>query len=159
MKIITTMIVLSMTILSQFIFTRARIPIPYGESDEIIKMVDLPDTDMFQLDDGTYFDIGSKYTISHIVWLAYSNTEPEIVGFIDGREDEYLELSAEQLKEIGTLAEVEIPAEGEVSFFHKIGGKIVLGLLGAVILYGIYSSYFGKEDEEEMQTTDATKTE
>lgn len=153
MKLITSMLVITMTILSQSISLKARIPIPYGEAEKIIKIVDLPDTEDFQLEDGTYFDIGSMYTINHVLWLAYSNTEPEIVGYIEGKDDEYLELTPEQLEQIAALANVEIPAEGEVSFFHKIVGKVVLGLIGAFILYTLYNSYFGKDDEEDEPST------
>ncbi|MDO6489996.1 MULTISPECIES: hypothetical protein [unclassified Cellulophaga] len=145
--------VLSLLAISIFgisnIVGRARIPIPYGEEQKIVKIVDLPDTEDFQLDDGTYFDIGKMYTISHIVWLPYSNTEPIITGYVD--DDTYVELSAENLKEIAEIAKVEIPETASASFFDRLGGKIILGLIGIVVLYGIYSSYFGK-DEDEKET-------
>ena len=105
---LSSLLLLTTVFLSQIVFARARIPIPYGESEEIIKIVDLPDNENFQLDDGTYFDIGSKYTISHILWLAYSNTEPEIVGYVDGDEETYIEFTPEELKQIAEMAEIEI---------------------------------------------------
>ncbi|ADV49299.1 hypothetical protein I2486_10055 [Cellulophaga sp. E16_2] len=124
---------------------RVGIPIPYGDEDKIIKILDLPDTEEFQLEDGTYFDIGKMYTISHIVWLPYSNTEVVITGYVD--DDTYVELTPEQLIEIAALAKVEIPETASASFFDRIGGKIVLGLLALVVLYGIYASYFKKDTE------------
>jgi len=129
-------------------FAKARIPIPYGEEEKIIKLVDLPDTDDFKLDDGSYFDIGSMYTKSHLLYLSYSNTEPILVGYVNEGES-YVDLTAEQLAEIGKIANVEIPTEVSVSFFDKILGKLILGILGLIIIYGIYSSYFSKNKDRE----------
>lgn len=136
---------------------KARIPIPYGEKQKIVKVADLPDTEDFQLEDGTYFDIGKMYTISHIVWLPYSNTEAILTGYVD--DETYVELTPEQVKEIAAHAKVKIPEEVTASFFDRIGGKIVLGLLAAVILYGVYSNYFGKKDDDEEEEIVTNKTE
>ncbi len=129
---------------------RVRIPVPYGTEEKIIKVLDLPDTEYFKLKDGSYFDIGSKYTKSHLVWLSYSNTEPQIVGYV-ANGDTYLELSAEQLLEIEENANVSIPKTGSISFFDKYVGKGVFGLLGLLILYGIYNSIFNKDEDEEEE--------
>ena len=134
---------------------KARIPIPYGEAQKIVKVTDLPDTEEFQLEDGRYFDIGKMYTISHIVWLPYSNTDAIITGYVD--DETYVELSPEELKEIAALAKVEIPETVTASFFDRLGGKIILGLVGLVILYGIYASYFGKDEEEEEATEEKSE--
>jgi hypothetical protein len=122
------------------------IPIPYGEEEKIVKIIDLPDTDEFKLDDGTFFDIGSMYTISHIVWLPYSNTEPKIVGYVN--DDTYLDLSEDDLKRIKEITNLNIPTTATATFFDRIGGKIGLGILGLIVLYGVYSSYFGKDKDE-----------
>jgi hypothetical protein len=45
------------------------------------------------------------------------------------------------------MANVEIPTEGSVSFFDKIVGKILLGILVLIILYGLYSKYIKKEED------------
>jgi len=132
------------------------IPIPYGESEELVLVEELPDTETFLLEDGTYFDLGQKYTISHIVWLAYSNTEPEYVGYANDGES-YLDLSPEDLQAIVQEAGITLPDELKPTFFHRIGGKIVLGIIGLFILYGIYSNYFGKDDEEEEVVTPENK--
>lgn len=132
------------------------IPIPYGESEELVLVEELPDTEAFLLDDGTYFDLGQKYTISHIVWLAYSNTEPEYVGYANDGES-YLDLTQEELLAIVQEAGITLPDELKPTFFHRIGGKIVLGIIGLFILYGIYSNYFGKDDEEEEVVTPENK--
>jgi hypothetical protein len=131
---------------SQISMAKARIPIPYGTEEKIIKLVELPDTEDFQLEDGTYFDIGSRYVKSHILWLSYSNTEPVIVGYANDGES-YLDITPEQLTEIAKMANVEIPTEGSVSFFDKIVGKILLGILVLIILYGLYSKYIKKEED------------
>ncbi|MFS4447414.1 hypothetical protein [Maribacter sp. 2307UL18-2] len=150
MKITITIFTLVAALFSQLSFAKARIPIPYGTADKIIKMVDLPDQEEFQLEDGRYFDIGSYYTINHIVWLAYSSSEPQIVGYVEDS-DEYLVFTPEELKQIAEIANVEIPAEAEVSFMHSVGGKIILGIIGLFVIHGIYSSYFSKDQEEEKQ--------
>ncbi len=130
------------------VYGKARIPIPYGTEEKIIKIVDLPDTEDFKLEDGSYFDIGSMYTKSHLLWLSYSNSDPKIVGFVEGA-DMYLDLNAEQLAEIEKISGKTIPKTGSISFFDKFLGKGILGLLVLLVIYGIYSSFFGKEEEEE----------
>ncbi len=132
------------------------IPIPYGESEELVLVEELPDTEFFMLDDGTFFDLGQKYTISHIVWLAYSNTEPEYVGYAEDGES-YLDLSEEELQAIVQEAGITLPDELKPTFFHRIGGKIVLGIIALFIIYSIYSNYFGKDDEEEEVVTPENK--
>ncbi|QWX84005.1 hypothetical protein H0I23_16385 [Cellulophaga sp. HaHaR_3_176] len=126
---------------------RARIPIPYGDEQRIVKVADLPDTEEYQIEDGRYFDIGKMYTISHIVWLPYNNTEVIYAGYVD--DETYVELSADEIKTIAAAANIKISEEASASFFDRIGGKIILGLLGLIILYGIYTTYFGKDSEEE----------
>lgn len=168
MKSLITLLTLATVLFSQVSFAKG-IPIPYGTKDKIIKMVDLPDQEEFQLEDGRYFDIGSYYTIKHIVFLAYSSSDAQIVGYIEDS-DEYLEFTPEELKEIAALANVEIPAEAEVSFMDKIGGKVLLGIIALAAAYGIFTSYFSKdedddeedynhEDEEDAKETVDTKTE
>ena len=132
------------------------IPIPYGESEELVLVEELPDTEAFLLEDGTYFDLGQKYTISHIVWLAYSNTEPEYVGYANDGES-YLDLTQEELLAIVQEAGITLPDELKPTFFHRIGGKIILGIIGLFILYSIYSNYFGKDEEEEEVVTPENK--
>lgn len=134
------------------------IPIPYGESEELVLVEELPDTEAFLLEDGTYFDLGQKYTISHIVWLAYSNTEPEYVGYANDGES-YLDLSQEQLLNIVQESGITLPDELKPTFFHRIGGKIVLGIIGLFILYSIYSNYFGKDDEDEAIASESENEE
>jgi len=148
MKTLVTLLTVTAALFSQLSFAKARIPIPYGTKDKIIKMVDLPDQEEFQLEDGRYFDIGSYYTIDHVIWLAYSHNEPQIVGYIDDS-DEYLIFTPEELKEIGAIANVEIPAEAEVTFMDKIGGKVLLGIVALLAAYGIFSSYFSKDEDED----------
>lgn len=155
MKVTITVFTLATVLFSQLSFAKAKIPIPYGTADKIIKMVDLPDQAEFQLEDGRYFDIGSYYTFDHIVWLAYSNSEPQIVGYVEDS-DEYLVFTPEELKQIAEIANVEIPEEAEVSFMHKIGGKIILGIIGLFAIYGIYSSYFSKDEEEDHEESPKT---
>jgi len=134
---------------------KARIPIPYGEKQKIVKIVDLPDTEDFQLDDGTYFDIGKMYTISHIVWLPYSSTDAVLTGYVD--DETYVELTPEQIKEIAAHAKVEIPESVSPTFFDRIGGKILIGLIvaGAVYFFFIRKS----DDDEEDEVHDIQQTE
>lgn len=156
MKGTVVVFTLTATFFSQYSLAKAKIPIPYGRTDKIIKIVDLPDQEEFQLEDGRYFDIGSYYAINHIAWLAYSNSEPQLVGYLDDS-DEYLTLTPEELEQIASIANIDIPEKANVSFMHGFGGKIILGSIGLIAAYGIYSSYFSK-DEEEEQTESAQIT-
>ncbi len=150
-KLKLSTIVLLFVLTGQAVYAKARIPIPYGTEEKIIKVLDFPDTEMFQLEDGSYFDLGSMYTKSHIVWLSYSNTEPVLVGLVEGKngmEDSYLELTPEMLTEIEKTTGIELPKEGSVSFFDKFVGKFILGILVLSVLYGLYLKYIKKEEKE-----------
>lgn len=149
-KLRSALIVVLFVLVSQASFAKLRIPIPYGTEDKIIKVMDFPDTEMFQLEDGSYFDLGSKYTKSHIVWLSYSNTEPVLVGFVEGvgnLEPSYLDLTPEMLVRLGNIPDITIPEKASISFFDKIVGKFLLGLLLIGILYGLYLQYIKKEEK------------
>ncbi len=125
---------------------KLKIPIPYGTEEKIIKVLDLPDDEMFKTSDGKYFDIGAKYTKSHIVWLSYKNTKPEIVGYVEDG-DEYVPLTEEELKEIEEVAGVDIPDDVKATFFDRIGSKIVFGIIGLLIIWGIIPKKSKKDPE------------
>lgn len=143
-------IALLFILINQASYAKLHIPVPYGTEEKVIKILDFPDTEMFQTEDSSYFDLGSKYTKSHIVWLSYSNTEPILVGIVEGKDGEnlYLDLSPEILAEIEKALKIELPTEGSISFFDKFIGKGILGILILIILYGLYLKYIKKEDEE-----------
>lgn len=153
MKTTLTLITLATALCAQLSFGRAKIPLPIGTKEKIIHTMDLPDQKAFQLADGRYFDIGSHYEIRHLLWLAYSHSEPQIVGYL-GNSDAYVVLTPNELRAIEQATNRNLATLAEVGFMDKIGGKILLGILILLALYSSYTLYFTRtaslEEEESI---------
>ena len=153
MKITITLAMLATALFSQLAFGGTKIPIPFGNEEKVIYVIELPDQKEFQLADGRYFDLGSYYETHHVLWLSFAHSEPKLIGYL-GSSDEYVVLTPTILKAIEITLHTK-PVEAEVSFMDKIGGKILLSIFTLVALYGIYVSYFSKvpvdkEDDESI---------
>ncbi|QCW99867.1 hypothetical protein FGM00_07055 [Aggregatimonas sangjinii] len=153
MKTTLALLILATALFSQLSFGRAKIPLPFGTKEKIIHTMDLPDHKAFQLADGQYYDIGSHYEIRHLFWLAYAHSKPQIVGYL-GNSDAYVVLTNSELKAIKQRANIELAGMAEVGFMDKIGGKILLGALMLLALFGVYTTYFSRraslEEEESI---------
>ena len=144
MKATITIFILVALFFTQLLYARAGIPLPVGSKKKVIHTMDLPDQKEFQMADGRYFDLGSYYEIDHLLWLAYGHSEPQLIGYL-GNSDEYVVLTPKELEAIAKTTKGSSEAEAKASFMDKIGGKILLGMLLLLVLYGLFSSYFLKQ--------------
>jgi hypothetical protein len=129
------------------------IPIIYGKKDKIVKVADLPRNDTYNASVAgipKHFDIGFLYTKSHILFIPYSVSDGKYVGYIDN--ENYVELTPEEVKQITGAEKISLPSSPPFSFWDKTGGKIVFGILGLIILYGVYASLTEKKEEAAAET-------
>jgi len=112
-----------------------KISLPFGSTDKIIKIRELPDVTTFQLKDGDYYDLGSMYTVKRFLWLGYSYETPNYVGYLNSQE-RYVPLSAEDLNKIAGVARIQLPQNAQLSFFDKYLTRPFLVVL--LSLFGYY---------------------
>lgn len=129
----------------------AKLKIPVGEREVLIKVYDLPDTEDYLIKDGHYLDLAtlhSEYSVAYILPL-YVVKDPILVGY-DEKEDMYYELTDEQLNEILVEEKVEKASLISLPFFTKHGGKIVGTVLIALIIFGYLPSKKKKVQTKEI---------
>ena len=152
MKVMIPLLTLAAALCTQLSFGKVKIPIPFGATQKIIHVMDLPDQKAFQMEDGRYFDVGSHYEIHHVLWMSFSYSEPQLIGYL-GTSDEYVVLTPKMLQAINKAVDVDTTVVAEVLFRDKIGGKIGLSILALFGLYGIYLSYFSKVPKVEEENS------
>lgn len=125
----------------------ARGGIPIGSVEKIDKVADLPDNEDYKLDNGKYIDLGVRFTVFTIAWIpVYTEKAPELVGYAGG--DTYYDIPKEQLA--GIMAENKLEEQKilKLSFWNAWGGKLVIGLLALLIIYGALPSRRKKDSPE-----------
>jgi len=132
------------------------IPVPYCSKCEYITIVaDLPDSTKFYSEEyKEYMDIGYKYNQFWLLWLPIWNSDGEYCLTIKDH-DVYFDITSAELNEIAKTYNIDLP-NNPIPLWDKIGGKLIIGLLIALVIWG----YFGKgkkkgnpekENEEEVE--------
>ncbi|HTF80947.1 MAG TPA: hypothetical protein VL947_04465 [Cytophagales bacterium] len=142
--------------ISNSVFAKARIPLPYCSSCEYIQHVaDLPDdSTLYASNYNGYLDVGYKYKQFWLLWIPVWNFDGEYCLMIKGKEDVFFETTPEELKIYQEKYKLDLP-ENPISFWNKIGGKLAIGLLAALAIYGMVGT--SKKEEaavEEKSTTE-----
>lgn len=124
-----------------------------GES--ISKVADFPDEEDYQIGDGSNFDAGCIYKQTSILFIPVWNYDLKWCGYVEDAAGEvgYVELTKEELDIFAEAAGVTLPAEPTISFWDKIGGKLVFLLI--IVAFIAYSILSPDEDEEEVKTEDS----
>ncbi len=125
----------------------ARRGLRVGTMEKLHTVHELPDTEEWKVSEGKYVDLATHYTDFAIVGVpVYVDSDPELVLAVPD-EDSYYELDDEtksQILQDNNLTEADVL---HVSGWSKYGGKLLVGGILAVILYG----YFSRDDEEEVK--------
>ncbi|AZG73876.1 hypothetical protein [Shewanella livingstonensis] len=104
-----------------------------GES--IVPVVELPNDQRFQTQDGEYIDVGYIYKSVDILFLPLWNYDGRFVGMLS-QQDLYIDLTPLEVTGLALEAGVVLPKAPYLDFWHRIGGKIVFLLLcGALAIY------------------------
>lgn len=138
--------------LFSFIFNfqaSAKMPVFFQVGAEhVYKAQDLPDTDYFQLEDGTYMDLGVFSKQFTIFFIPLWNYDVEWCGYV-GNDDELITLTEENLTEIAQEAGITIAETPSLPFWPSIGGKLLfLVIIGGFIGFSVMSSQ--EEGEEDL---------
>ncbi|BDS09790.1 hypothetical protein [Aureispira anguillae] len=116
--------------------------------ETIIKVQDFPDTELFQMENGSYVDAGCIYKQVSIFFIPVWNYDIRWCGYT-GEDGNYVILSKEELDAIAQEASITLPATPTLSFWHSIGGKLLfVVVIGAFIAYSVF---FAEEEEEEEE--------
>ncbi|GAA0472962.1 hypothetical protein GCM10009096_12750 [Parasphingorhabdus litoris] len=117
-------------------------------NQEIALVEDLPDTAEYQID-GSYVDVGYMYESTSLFTVPlWAEAATDIFVLYSETEDgySYLPLNEAELSKL-TAALGSDPTEGySFSRWKHMWGIYPAGLL---ILFGLYSTLFGKKDDEE----------
>jgi hypothetical protein len=106
--------------------------------EAIIKVADLPDTRDYQMEDGTYVDVGIIYKSVAILFCPVWNYDMRWAGYL-GSDDTYLPMEEQELRDLAATAGVTLPETFELPLWDTIGGKLVIGGgLLALILFQLY---------------------
>lgn len=121
--------------------------IPVGKEEVLKEVADLPKTEYYQLDDGSYLDLGIKYerlVFGFPIWLT---KEPEFVGISNLHKDSYYELTPEEVKEIAKENNLNLEELKKLGFSEKYLGLALFPL--AILLYILWQKFVvsrGKDD-------------
>ncbi|WP_108810764.1 hypothetical protein [Sphingorhabdus sp. Alg231-15] len=117
-------------------------------NQEIALVENLPDTDEYQID-GSFVDVGYMYKETSLLFIPlWAEETTETFVLYTETEDgyAYLPLDDEELEQLKSKLGSD-PTEGySFSRWKHMWGVFPAGLL---ILLGIYSTLFGKKDDEE----------
>lgn len=121
--------------------------------EQINKIADFPDTEEYQVEGGLHFDAGCIYKQVSIFFIPVWNYDLRWCGYVEGS-DGYISYSKEELDVFATAAGVTLPEEPAISFWNRIGGKLVfLLIIGAFLAYVALSP--DEEEEEEAATAES----
>ena len=135
----TVLILLGVLFSSHSSFGRAKIPV--GEIEVLKKVHDFPNTEEFELSPGRYIDLATKHTEFNIAYILplWITKDSELVGY-DEVDDTYYEIPEAELNAL--LAEQKLDKEklNQVPFYNKYGGKAIVLVIIAIIIYGMLPS-------------------
>ena len=124
---------------------RKGIPIPVCfPCEKIITVKQLPTDDKFKDDKGGKLNLGYIYKEYGALWLPVWNNDGRYV-LTNVKEDTYYDLSAEEITMLKQEDKIDIPSGSPLSFWKKIGGKLIVGTLLAFLIWGMLPSKNKKE--------------
>lgn len=133
---------------TSFVSAKAKVPIGKIEKMEIV--ADLPDTEEYVEKEGSkeYLDLARIHEEYNIAWIipAWITQEPKLV-LAQKDSDQYFELTNEQLDKILSDNKLDKDSLLGLGFYTRYGGKLILLLIIALIIYGIFPKSKPKNPE------------
>ncbi|MDR2281702.1 MAG: hypothetical protein LBE37_00755 [Sphingobacterium sp.] len=119
----------------------AKVKIPLGEREVLNKVHDLPDTDEFKLENGSYLDLATLHTEFNIAYILplYITAAPKLVGY-DEKTKEYYDIPAKELETLLIEQKLKSSNLNKLPFYTQYGGKLVGLALIAFIIWGFIPS-------------------
>jgi hypothetical protein len=127
-----------------------------GEKLEITQK--FPETEDFTFDDGEHMNLGVMYNQFSIFWIPMWNYGETKWVFVNDKRDSYSdELTAEDIETLRTEYGFDIPDEPKIGFWNRVGGKIVWGIIIALILCAWWWTREKKKPETAAGATSEVK--
>jgi hypothetical protein len=112
----------------------AKVPVFFSwGGEQIVKVAEFPDTEDFQVADGTYIDAGYRYKHVSLFFVPVWNYGGEWCGYV-GDSNRYLRLNKDELDVMAKAASVTLPEVPSLPFWDAYGGKLVILLIFGVIV-------------------------
>jgi len=132
-------------------------PYPYSRGEpRIIPISKFPITDAFTNKRGWHFDLGLYYRQTTVFLLPVWNYELRWCGYYPDDADYYLTFTADQIKHLTRLAEVDLPDPPLLSIpiWEAYGGKLVLVamliMMGRIWRWTNEIEYVARSESEEI---------
>lgn len=118
----------------QFVNAKIRIPVCFP-CENIAVVKDLPENDDFKDDQGNALKLGYMYKEYGIVFIPVWNSEGKYV-LTNESADSYLDLSETKLQSIKDAYKLDLSSGSPLSFWKKIGGKILTLFIIILFIWG-----------------------
>lgn len=127
----------------------AKLPVFFQTgAEQVYKAQDLPDTEAFLMEDGTYVDLGVVSKQFTVFFIPLWNYDVRWCGYV-GKDDYLITLTEEDLAVIAQEAGITIAETPSLPFWPSIGGKLLfLVIIGGFIGFSVMASKEGEEEEE-----------
>ena len=113
----------------------AAIPILISyDGEEVVNVVDLPDTDEFQVESGENIDIGYLYKSVTILFIPVWNYDGRLVA-TTSEKGSYYDVPEGLIKKILLVANEPYPEGPYLDFWHLFGGKLLF--IAIILFFGI----------------------
>lgn len=130
--------------------TLAKFKIPYCSACEyVIPVADLPDSSEFYADEYKSFtDVGYLYKQMWALGIPIWNYDGAYVLHVKDQEV-YFEVDQAELKKYEEKYQLDLPAN-PISFWNKLGGKLILLAVAALIIWGAIDKKKPEVSKEEF---------
>ena len=131
-------VILALTLFGALFFTAntvsAKGVIFYSLGEKFDIAQKLPDN--FKID-GNHVNLGIMYKQFSVFWIPVWNYGETTYVFINDKEDGYYDVDAEDIETLKTKFNVTVPEKPTLSFWNKIGGKLVC--LVIILVLGFFA--------------------
>ena len=104
------------------------------DSEESIKIIDLPHNELYQSLEGEHVDLGYVYKSVAVFFIPIWNYDGRLAG-ITAEKNTYIPLSPEDVTNMLLFAGLNLPKKPYLDFWQRVGGKIVFLLLISFFLF------------------------
>jgi hypothetical protein len=111
-----------------------------GEKVEVVKT--LPEDVIIE---DAHFNLGVMYEQFAIFWIPMWNYGETKYVLINDKKDTYYDLSEEDVEDLCTEFNIDVPKKPTIGFWNKIGGKLIWCV---VIVAAIYGWWISRKDNE-----------
>ena len=108
------------------------------DGENIVKIMELPDTDKFKTSEGYYFDVGAVYKRFRIMGIPIWNYDVRWCGYVESRTQyrEYITFTYDEMKQYTDAASLPLEDNIQLPFWDAWGGKLLIVVAIALAIGG-----------------------